>query len=85
MSTSFFFLVSDIFERTIENQTSEYVEHPLNLLLCGFQKADSVKLAPLKFLSSWQKRLDKLGPVLYVQYWWLLKDTSNYHPFFTVA
>lgn len=64
MSTSFFFLVSDIFERTIENQTSEYVEHRLNLLLCGFQKADSVKLAPLKFLSSWQNGVDKLGPGL---------------------
>ena len=68
MSTSIIFLISEAFERTIENQIRKYVEHHLNLLLCGYQKAHSLKHALLKFLSSWQNGLEKLGPGLVVQY-----------------
>lgn len=62
MSTSIFFLISKIFERTIENQICEYVEHRLNLPLCRFQKRHSLKQPLLKFSNSWQNGLDKLGP-----------------------
>ena len=54
-------LISNIFERIIYDQLSEYLQKYLNSILCGFRKANSTQHALFKLLQGWQEELDKGG------------------------
>ena len=53
--------LSKVFERSLYDQLSEYLEKYVNTLLCGFRKAHSTQHALFKLLQSWQEELDKSG------------------------
>ena len=51
-------LLSNVYERVIYNQLSEYSDNFFNEILCGFRKAHTTQHALFKLLQSWQKSLD---------------------------
>ena len=53
--------LSEVFERLLYHQLSEYLEKYLNTLLCGFRKTHSTQHALFKLLQAWQEELDKSG------------------------
>ena len=53
--------ISEIFERIIYDQLSEYLEKYLSSILCGFRKAHSTQHALFKLFQAWQEKLDKGG------------------------
>ena len=53
--------LSKVFERSLYDQLSEYLEKYVNTLLCGFRKAHSTQHALFKLLQAWQEELYKFG------------------------
>ena len=53
--------LSKVFERSLYDQLSEYLEKYVNTLLCGFRKAHSTQHALFKLLQTWKEELDKSG------------------------
>ena len=54
-------VVSKIFQKLIQTQTSTYVENVLSPLLCGYRKGYSAQHALLSMLEKWRISLDKGG------------------------
>ena len=54
-------LLSEVYEKVIYNQLSDYFDSFLNNILCGFRKAHSTQHALFKLLQSWQQVLDNGG------------------------
>ena len=48
-----------VYERSIFNQLSEYMQNVLNKILYGVHKPDSTQRALFKLLQTWQRELDK--------------------------
>ena len=54
-------LLSEVFERILYDQLSEYLEKYLNTLLCSFRKIHSTQLSLFKLFQVWQEELGKSG------------------------
>ena len=54
-------LLSEVFERILYDQLSEYLEKYLNTLLCSFRKVHSTQLSLFKLFQAWQEELGKSG------------------------
>ena len=54
-------LLSNVFEKLIYKQLSNYMESFLSSILWGFRKAHNTQHALFKLLYSWQKELDEKG------------------------
>ena len=54
-------VLSNVYERVIYNQLSDYADNFLSNILCGFRKAHSKQHTLIKLLQSWQIILDGRG------------------------